>query len=260
MHTILNDVQILRYLILILTQPSRDKYERNPTTGMPETIDWATGPNGQFRFDMTQVKLLDYDAAFIMEADNQPQRAGWLNALIDDVQKNTPFMILGSRYSGRVSFEGAPRALANHINGNAVYNVTHPLFKHLLDELTQESGNDFEAIPYDYRISQMVHEGQFGTPPEFPFAWMTSEDGSMISLPTKKQKFARWWSEYGEGSMKESSIMSNFGDTHYLEDHVENHKVFVHGLNVYKALNRENDVSSSYLATFLLLPLLVHSP
>ena len=39
------------------------------------------------------------------------------------------------------------------------YNLTHPYFKLILNELKLEAGSEYEAISYDYRISQIVHEG-----------------------------------------------------------------------------------------------------
>ena len=55
-----------------------------------------------------------------------------------------------------------PWSLLNHINGNAFYNLTHPLLQAIVQQLENESGTAANSIPYDYRISQMVEEVQTG--------------------------------------------------------------------------------------------------
>ena len=84
----------------------------------------------------------------IMEADNQPQRNGWLNSVLQDVQAQTPFALLGSKYKGQSwdQFKDVmPTSLKEHINGNAVYNLTHPLFNNLVDELKREANTVYEG-------------------------------------------------------------------------------------------------------------------
>lgn len=233
-------------------------------TGVPERIDWVAGPNAQFRKNMLKITEMTnnanaaesndeqplYDLAMIMEADNQPQRIGWLNELLQEIQEKTPFAILGSKYMGH-SWDGIkdimPASLVNHINGNAIYNITHPLFKQILKELQSEEKTAFEAIPYDYRISQMAHEGQYGTPPEFPFPLLVHPDGTPVELH-KKNKFKHWWKSYGKGKnngndpIKESRLISNFAKSNYLMKHLGD-EALVHGLNVYQPLNPYTHVS-----------------
>ncbi len=176
------------------------------------------------RMDITTSLL-----AFIMEPDNQPQRTGWLNEVLDDIQVNTPFALLGSKYKGH-SWDGfkdvMPASLVNHINGNAIYNLTNPLFQKYHAELIKEAGTKFAAVPYDYRISQMIHEGRFGTQPEFPFPWIKHPHfGGSIELH-KKPKLTQFWKKHGGGDLdeqdeaypiKESSVMANFGEGNYLQ-------------------------------------------
>ena len=40
-----------------IMQPSKDNYERNPSTGIQETIDWVSGPNGQFCKSISEVVM-----------------------------------------------------------------------------------------------------------------------------------------------------------------------------------------------------------
>lgn len=247
-----------------------DHYSRDET-GVPTRMDWVEGPNGQFRENMAQLMALPgmdgedghyYELVMVMEADNQPQRTGWLNEVLDEIQANTPFALLGSKYKGH-SWDGfkdvmAP-SLLNHINGNAVYNITHPLFQRYHKELLKEAGTKFAAVPYDYRISQMVHEGRFGTQPEFPFPWMRHHlSGKRIELH-KKPQLVTYWKNHGGADLdeqdaaypiKDSNVMANFGEGNFLQAHVKN-AALVHGLNVYRPHNPNTHVSLVSFACFL---------
>lgn len=137
-----------------------------------------------------------------------------------------------------------PASLVNHINGNALYNITHPLFTHVLQELKREENTEFQAIPYDYRISQIIQEGMHGTPPEFPFPLMKRADGSEYKLPAKKNKFRRWWKQYGDDEpVKESRLISNLADSNYLLKHLGGQEALVHGTNIYQPLDPNSHVS-----------------
>ena len=243
---------------------------------MPESFDWVSGPNGQFRnsmFEIMNVPPVDdnndeennpeaaspaadnndqqqpyYELAFIMEPDNQPQRMGWLNELLNEIQDKTPFAILGSKYKGH-AWDGMEDAISpsllNHLNGNSVYNVTHPLMRKFLVELQREAGSEFEAVPYDYRISQMVHEGKYGIAPEFPFPWLTKEDGNNVELATKS-RYGKWdelREDVMESPLKESQVLANFAESNYLEEHISEldyTPALVHGLNVFKTWNPDS--------------------
>lgn len=191
-----------------------------------------------------------YELALIMEPDNRPQRTGWLDELLAEAVERAPFAVLGSKYKGR-AWDGIkdqmPASLVEHINGNAAYNLTHLLFHQVLRELHNEANTPFVAIPYDYRISQMAHEGMHGTPPEFPFPWIQESDGRPVQL-TKKRRFETWWNKFSrgedEGPIKESRLIGNFAETNYLMKHVGG-EALVHGLNLYQPLNPHTHVSLS---------------
>ena len=251
-----------------------DHYSKDGT-GLPSRMDWVEGPNGQFRENMAQLMALSgmngdedkryyYELVMVMEADNLPQRTGWLNEVLDEIQANTPFALLGSKYKGH-SWDGfkdvmAP-SLLNHINGNAIYNITHPLFQRYHKELKKEAGTKFAAVPYDYRISQMVHEGRYGTQPEFPFPWMRHHlSGKRIELH-KKPQLVTYWKNHGGADLdeqdaaypiKESDVLANFGEGNFLQEHVGN-AALVHGMNVYRPHNPNTHVSSCQLCLFLSL-------
>ena len=95
-----------------------------------------------------------------------------------------------------------------------------------------------QAIPYDYRMSQMIHEGRDGEEPSFPFPWIRRKNGSQFKLSPKKNKFSRWMKTYDKDDpIKESSVIANFAESNYLESHIEGQPALVHGVNVYKPLN-----------------------
>ena len=82
-----------------------------------------------------------------------------------------------------------PLSLQHHINGNAVYNTTHPLLKHLLAQLRSEEDTPYHSIPYDYQISQILVEGMLGIlpqlPPKIENKW-SSDTGLILEKNTKK--------------------------------------------------------------------------
>ena len=145
-------------------QPSRDKYFKNSHTGSPESLDWVTGPNGQFRADMSNLmevpeKNVAYEVAMIMEADNQPMYSGWLDEVVEDVEDKTPFAILGSKYKGN-AWEGMerimPSALLNHINGNAVVSSRcnlHLSLLYLYKYCNSPDSSHFELFSFFFLLS-----------------------------------------------------------------------------------------------------------
>jgi len=189
----------------------RDKYRR-----ADEQTDrmWVNGPNEQFRVSMREVMeitqvdedgqdVAKYEVSVLMEPDARTTRAGWLDNLLDEFEDKAPFAILGSKYKGHSwdNFKDAiPLSLREHINGNAAYNLTHPLFRAILGELEAEKDTYFNAVPYDYRMSQMITEGSTGTKSEFPFPKMKDDKGeSPVQLPIKMDKFRSWWNKWGSG-------------------------------------------------------------
>ena len=119
----------------------------------------------------------------------------------------------------------------------SVYNTSHPLVDNILCELEEEANTDYNAISYDYRISQMLLEGSSGVPPEFPYNNIFDDDGKAIVL-APKSKFAAWWKQYSDGNpIQESSVISNIASTSYLLDEVDASVSIVHGKNVYLPWN-----------------------
>ena len=161
------------------------------------------------------------------------------------------FFSTHSKYNGNAWDEFAdkmPLALLHHLNGNSVYNTSHPLLDHILRELEEEANTEYNAISYDYRISQMLLEGSTGVPPEFPYKNIFDENGKAIVL-APKPKFAVWWQQYSnDNPVQESSVISNIASTSYLQDEVGAKVSIVHGKNVYLPWNEDDYGVSIYMS------------
>jgi len=209
---------------------------------------WVHGPNQQFINSM--VSILDgvhgdYDAVLVMESDVVPVKKYWLDSLLEEAESD-PFMILGSKYVGDSWDEfrsSLPLSLQHHINGNALYNVKHSLFKNLLTQLQLEGGTPYHAVPYDYRISQILVEGMLGVLPEIPpyivEKW-SNETG--LELECYTEKFHGWWDTYGRNSnakqgssiIRESQVIVNYAGTNLLPRHKESIQAsLIHGAVYY---------------------------
>ena len=107
----------------------------------------------------------------------------------------------------------------------------------IVSELEAEANTEYNAISYDYRISQMLLKASSGTLPELPYDGIADEDGKTIVL-APKPKFAEWWNEYsGLDPVKESSVIANVASTAYMLDEVDASVSIVHGKNLYLPWN-----------------------
>ena len=86
-----------------------------------------------------------------MEADSIPLITGWLDTLADEIEAKRPFSILGGRYTGH-NWDGFPGdtiikpALREHLNGNGVYDVNHPLIIRGLADFDDSSGSTWATV------------------------------------------------------------------------------------------------------------------
>lgn len=119
----------------------------------PGALGHTSGPNNQF-FDIINRFSQGQSHVFLMETDCRPIRPDWLRHLRDLVRAGDGFWICGSHYRGR----GAPRHHA-HINGNAIYAVGDPDFRHFLDTVYFPAfhrllaGNAY--LPYDIVLEEL---------------------------------------------------------------------------------------------------------
>ena len=115
----------------------------------------------------------------------------------------------------------------NHINGNAVYNVTHPFLNLLTQQLDDGTGTKYNTIPYDYRISQILIEGSLRIIPEIPknIAFKT-EYSAHIDFQGNTDKFIAWNDMFMIGSdgqnnlTKETGVISNYAATNMVPEYI----------------------------------------
>eukprot|EP00957_Ditylum_brightwellii_P081248 6180470-Ditylum_brightwellii.AAC.1 len=188
---------------------------------------WVNGPNRQFSaavHSITSGAFNEYDVMFVMEGDCVPVKEYWLEALLEEAEESFgvfgPFAILG-RF--RTSL---PLSLQHHINGNALYNISHPLFLNLLSQLESEKDTIYNTIPYDYRMSQILVEGMLGVLPEIPPLLTKDLETNKEQFPhnSNTNKFRKWWEKYG---------------TNLSPRHLINERAFVlHGAKQYLAWDK----------------------
>ena len=125
-------------------------------------LNWVLGPNLQFNRllnDVNTGRFGDFDLLYLMEPDSVPLKPYWLDAIIDEIRDEAPFAILGSEYLGDKWSDFSdvmPFSLLHHINGNAIYNISHSKMQNLLSQLSAELGTPKRATAYDLRISEIM--------------------------------------------------------------------------------------------------------
>ncbi|ORY81273.1 hypothetical protein BCR35DRAFT_331682 [Leucosporidium creatinivorum] len=123
--------------------------------------DWVAGPNEQFYQLMNGSHTAEGTThVFMMEPDTRPVISGWLSQLVKVVEESEPFWIRGSAFRaacatsktvfGKASSNGDCHQLgpdiAEHINGNALYNIGDPNFLAFLQEVRESK---FTKWPFD---------------------------------------------------------------------------------------------------------------
>jgi len=218
-----------------------------------ELYNWINGPNRQFEAMHRLFQSREwgtYDAVFMMEGDAVPIKRDWLDAILAEVREHLPFAILGSRYQGdkwdrfdgdyggtyrwdHAYHGGIPVALLNHTNGNAIYNVSHPLLERLVSQIELEAPSPYNSVPYDYRMSQMWVEGTTGEVPRLPPKILLNEEGQEMALSNNTAMFRRWAEAWGDGApFKYSTAIVNYAATNLLPHHLGDEYV-IHGARLY---------------------------
>ena len=179
-------------------EPKYDIYD--PSAQGNNTL-WVNGPNRQFERTIRLIQTEKYEAVYLMEGDSVPVADAWLDSLLSDVEIHRPFDILGSIFKGDKwdPFLGSlDKALVQHINGNAIYNLTESsLLPTIVEELEGEASG---SIPYDLRISQL----------------------SLINNYT---------------GIKRTETIANFASTNILPRHIPPNAVIVHGAKMLEPWN-----------------------
>jgi hypothetical protein len=123
--------------------------------------------------------------------------------------------------------------LVNHINGNAFYNLTHPLLEAIVQQLESEAGTAANSIPYDYRIAQMVEEVETG---EVPMLFTLIGDDEAIP-----QDFFDLISAFDlEELIRDTPLMGDYARTNMLPSLIGDDEVVIHGARMFAPWNRSN--------------------
>ena len=130
-------------------------------------------------------------------------------------------------------YKQIPLSLIHHINGNAIYNTSHPLLDLLVGQLEVEAPSPVNSFPYDYRMSQIMTEGALGIVPEIAPKILMNEDGENITMTNNTALFARWYNKYkDEFPFKETPVIQNFAATNIIPRHI-GPEYIIHGAKLY---------------------------
>ena len=147
-------------------------------------VTWNLGPNLQFYFMLQYYATANVDVLFMMESDTIPLAPEWLQGLLNTKGALGPFSVVGSQYSGykwRFLRSLLKRSLLDHLNGNALYNLSSPLLRSELDTFDV---NEWETVlhsSFDVRFAEVVYDEESGvdTPEEAEQAFGYKQTATM---------------------------------------------------------------------------------
>ena len=204
-----------------------------------ELLNWVNGPNRAYGAGYRIVQSGEwgnYDAFYLMEGESVPVKNYWLDVIHGEVNAHRPFAVLGSRYDGDRwdgFYESVPVSLLHHVNGNGIYNISHPLLERIVGQLEVEATSPYNSIPYDYRMSQIWTEGTLGIVPKLAPKIMLNEKGENITLSDNLEMFSSWadrWKD--EEPYKNTMAIHNYAATNILPRHLGLEYV-IHGAKLY---------------------------
>jgi hypothetical protein len=117
-----------------------------------------------------------------------------------------------------------PSSLINHINGNAIYNLTHPMLNGIVARLEIEAPTAANSIPYDYRVSQIVEEIQSGMVPSIQ---VYSGTMPALKLPTHLVDFGKTFDL--EDIFRETQVIGNYASTNVVPEYLDEREAIIHG-------------------------------
>lgn len=126
-----------------------------------------------------------------------------------------------------------PLSLIHHINGNAVYNATDPVFNVILGQLEAESDTTGNAIPYDLRISQMVLEALQIEEAEFPSFENIADPDQEEALEFISNV------EEPQNILQETNAIGNYASTVVVPEQLKNTQMIIHGAKVFERWDSE---------------------
>jgi len=86
----------------------------------------------------------------------------WLDRLMHGIHSQMPFSVLGAVYAGSnwdsFADDDIPVPLRRHLNGNAVYNVTHPFLLDMLSKYSDELWTTVKHSSFDVQLSEALFQ------------------------------------------------------------------------------------------------------
>jgi hypothetical protein len=136
LHRVVNDSGVSRFFSQVeffscRIPPGESVYLRHrpKQKGVPILkYGWKSGPNIQFfrSVEFVTQTMPHVCSLLVMETDLIPLEIGWLDRLNTELAVLGDSLLSGARYQGKTD---QSKRLKNHINGNAVLNLSHPDFK-----------------------------------------------------------------------------------------------------------------------------------
>jgi len=201
---------------------------------------WVNGPNRQFEKGLRASQSKGYQLAYLMEPDSVPLSPKFLDELRTEVEERRPFAVLGSKYRGDKWYDFLNQLevpLLNHINGNAIYNVSHIIMQLMLKQLEGEADQMYNFIPFDLRMGQMWAEGALGVVENMlPSGQLLNLVPNVTTPKNNTELFGKWWSSAGftggpNGTspvMQESVAIKNYAATNMLPKFL-GPEIIIHG-------------------------------
>jgi hypothetical protein len=244
------------YVHSALMPPEQDLYE--PPKQQINRL-WVNGPNRQFEKGLRACQfptfsVHGYQLAYLMEPDSVPLRRFWLDRLLAEVEERRPFAVLGSKYRGDKWYDFIKQLeipLLNHINGNAIYNVSHALMNLMLGQLEVEADQMYNFIPFDLRMGQMWTEGTLGIVQNMlPTGTLENVAASVVTPRNNTQLFQQWWDDFGflggangtASSIQESTVIKNYAATNMLAKFL-GPEIVIHGAAMFKRWEAERPMA-----------------
>jgi hypothetical protein len=146
-----------------LFQPTPDT--SSETTPEVATTDGFGGRHGREIFSSTSAR--PSSIFYYMEGDSIPVQADWLDSLTAEIAASRPFSVLGGRYDGHnwnaypIDSDIIKPALRYHLNGNSVYDASHPVIQTVLARFDGSDNNVWETehhSSFDVFIAEMLIE------------------------------------------------------------------------------------------------------
>ena len=120
-----------------------------------------------------------------------------------------------------------PLSLVNHLNGNAIYNVSSIVLNKIVGQLEREANTTGNAIPYDYRIGQMVEEAKHGEQTVFPDFNLPRPNQTALIAFLKDQPL--------DALIKETRLIGNYAATNMIPEFFNEDEFIVHGAKMYSS-------------------------